>query len=79
MIQSFNQLGIYHPGGFNETESSRPEMNRDVYPENKMIKGKLPRVLFMPSQKLMWDIMQACIGCLEPGDLWFKNGDDDAE
>ena len=49
MIQSFNQLGIYHPNGYNELEDNIPEMNREVYPQSKMAKGRLPGVLFIPS------------------------------
>ena len=49
MIQSFNQLGIYNPNGFNETEANAPAMNKTVYPESKMAEGRLPRILFLPS------------------------------
>jgi hypothetical protein len=36
-----------------------------------MVENKIPYTNFLPSKKLIWDIMRACIGVKKPEDLWF--------
>jgi hypothetical protein len=40
-----------------------------------MTASKVPATIFIPSMKLMWDIMRSCVGVKYSADLWFHQVD----
>ncbi len=43
-----------------------------VYPPNSYIEDYVPQFVYIPSDKMMFKIMRACIGLTNPEDLWYK-------
>ena len=63
-----------NPNGIKHSEADDcKKLYSNVYPEHKMSSRRVPATLFIPSQKLMWDIMRACIGIKYSDDLWFHH------
>ena len=46
-----------------------------VYPEERLIRGESPSVIYIPSVHIMLKMMRACIGISKPDDLWLYNKD----
>ena len=43
-----------------------------VYPKSRYQEGQSPLLIYLPSRKIMFQIMRACIGVDHVSDLWFN-------
>ena len=50
-----------------------PRHTKDlVYPKNRYVEDQSPLLVYLPSRKIMFQIMRACIGVSHVEDLWFN-------
>lgn len=77
LIDDCEEIGIKDPfpeedeAGYNHIKI--PEKVDDfVYPINKLVYSLSPTTIFIPSKKIMFKLMRACLGVYEPEDLWFN-------
>lgn len=73
-INSFQQIGMADPFPTeNKVNFEIPRAHTDmVYGQSRYRKDNSPHTLYIPSRKLLFKIMRACIGVDQVKDLWFN-------
>ena len=79
LIDDCEEIGIKDPfptdnDGPNNSIIKIPEKASDfVYPMPRMVFGLSPTTIIMPSKKMLFKLMRACIGVSSLEELWFNN------
>ena len=78
-VSSFEELGMYDP----TVKKSKKKMSEHfakptgpndlVYKKSRYIKGESPKMIMIPTKKLLFQIMRACVGVKFEEDLWFNH------
>ena len=58
------------PGGDGPGPSIPESSDQFAYAKSRLIKGKFPQIIYIPTKEVLFKMMRACIGVAKKEDLW---------